>query len=86
MANAIARVQEVNTSERGPVILLYVIYSGADVGTVIPANIDIPLVGTESAVELRTLMSTAVSTWPGQNGFTWTVAGTAMLLPTFQKG
>lgn len=86
MANALARVKDVNTGPDGPVLYLNVIYSGPDVGVMYLADIEVPLVGTESATQLRTLLSAAVANWPSTQGFIWTVPGTGMLLPVFQKG
>jgi len=86
MANALVRVQDVNTGPTGPVLYLTALYSGADVGTMYLTVIEIPLIGTESATQMRTAMASAVAAWPASQGFEWTVPGTGMLLPVFQKG
>jgi hypothetical protein len=86
MANALARTQDIYGNGDGAMLVLAVVYSGPDVVSPMTATVAVSLVGTESAVQLRGLMSAAVSAWPVNNGQSWTVAGGSMNLPTFQKG
>ena len=86
MANALARTDTVDVQGQELLLVLLVCYAGPEErdGGGAKEYVNVPLLAGDSATVIRTKMATAVSAYATSQG--WTVAGTAMTLPTFQKG
>ena len=86
MANALAKTDMVDVNMQDLTLTLFVAYSGPEVndGFGALAYVQVALLAGDSATVIRQKMSTAVAAYASSQG--WTVAGTAMTLPTFQKG
>lgn len=86
MANALGRETAVRFIEGiGLQVLLDVAYFGSDVpGGGLTTEVEVTLPANPSAVDVRTAMSAAVSAKATSMGYS--VAGTNMTLPTWQKG
>lgn len=85
MATALARVSGITINPDGlPTILLEVAFSGSGVNGVDILPVDVPILATDQPAAIRAKMSSAVSAFSTMLGYS--VVGTDMTLPTFQKG
>ena len=87
MATAIARIANLTQDAEGrPGLMLQIRVNSPEVGGILDGEVFVPAAGTESAIELKNAMSAAVAAWPASQGYTFSIPGTSMNLPTFQKG
>lgn len=86
MATALARTEHVDGNETGLTLRLHVAFSGPEVngGQGWIDYILVPLAADDQPAAIRTKMSNAVIAFATAQG--WTLVGTNITLPTFQKG
>lgn len=86
MANALGKVDSVDIDGEGLNLTLFLALSGSDVNGGVGAleYVNVRLMPDDQPAAIRSKMSAAVSQACADKG--WTVPGTNMTLPTFQKG